>query len=194
MKSALCHLFASKYPRQPKAGCHLLEVERWAGDRSRKSTCLRSFSDRNNYHAIIHWCAVFSFLYFCRLINEKPQDLKESASTGHKKKKKLKKKKEKKRSLVTALAWHICWGNVRVYSEDDSRITNKTWTIRLLSPYGLSLALACSGHVVHLKCVLKWVVTGWVYESGWITRTTKSIFPASGALFIDILSSCNFLE
>lgn len=67
--SAICLLTST--PRQPKAGCHLLEVEGWAGDRSRKNTCLRSFSDRNNYHIIIHWqcCVFFSFLFFCVLIN-----------------------------------------------------------------------------------------------------------------------------
>lgn len=56
--SAICLLTST--PRQPKAPCHLLEVEGWAGDRSRKTTCLRSSSDSNNYHAIIHrQCCVF---------------------------------------------------------------------------------------------------------------------------------------
>lgn len=48
-------------------------------------------------------------------------------------------------------------GNVRVYSGDDSRITNETSAIRLLTPSGHSLALACIGHVVYTRLVLKWV-------------------------------------
>ncbi len=48
-------------------------------------------------------------------------------------------------------------GNVRVYSGDDSRITNETSAIRLLTPSGHSLALACIGHVVYTRPVLKWV-------------------------------------
>lgn len=46
-------------------------------------------------------------------------------------------------------------GNVRVYSGDDSRITNETSAIRLLTPSGHSLALACIGHVVFTRLVLQ---------------------------------------
>lgn len=44
---------------------------------------------------------------------------------------------------------------VRVYSGDDSRITNETSAIRPLTPSGHSLAMACTGHVVYTRLVLK---------------------------------------
>lgn len=156
--SAICLLTST--PCQPKAPCHLLEVEGWAGDRSRKTTCFRSFSDSNNYHAIIHRQGSVFFSFLLRA------DKSQIPGFGEDILKRTRKKKKWKWSSVTALAWHICSGYVRVYSADDSRITNKTWAIRLLSPYGLSLALACSGHVAHPKYVLKWVVSVSVHESG----------------------------
>lgn len=121
---------------------------------------LRSFSHSNNYHAILHRQGSVFFSFLLRADKLKIPGFGEDILNITRKKKKW------KWSSVTALAWHICSGNVRVYSADDSRITNKTWAIRLLSPYGLSLALACSGHVAHPKYVLKWVVSVSVHESG----------------------------